>query len=93
MRTVCLQFCARQGEGGRVRDGEALCLCNCRDCHLQLEGEEIGQAIFNFNVQRRTMLGRDEAVVAVVIEIEMLRLKEIRFVLSSSRKLPSLLPQ
>ena len=45
------------------------------------------------NVQRRTMLGRDEAVVAVVIEIEMLRLKEIRFVLSSSRKLPSLLPQ
>ena len=68
MRTVCLQFCARQ------RDGEALCLCNCRDCHLQLEGKEIRQAMFNLNVMRRTMQGQNEAAVAVVVEIEMLRL-------------------
>ena len=73
--------------------GEALCLCNCRDCHLQLEGKEIRQAMFNLNVLRRTMQGQNEAAVAVVVEIEMLRLKEIRFVLSSCRTLPGLLTQ
>ena len=32
----------RQGQGGRgMERGEALCLCNCRDCHLRLEGKEI----------------------------------------------------